>query len=218
MDFASDKPSSSTGSKKGDSKSEKSKPNKGNSKKSKPEKSSSPKKSKTKRPPPPPPKKSTSSKRRNPTLNGQLRQLPQPPNPIKLKGTDITKLSVKQLRGILARWDDPCSSCLEKSNFIERIKKHRKVYGDMENVAQHYAKKAQAEERRKKKKKMREAEKQESADASSNGSTEDDPFCTRMIEVETGALKEKLEELEAENAELRRQLDLVGKPLIHEDL
>eukprot|EP00035_Acanthoeca_spectabilis_P039263 m.60670 g.60670 ORF g.60670 m.60670 type:complete len:463 (-) comp9518_c0_seq2:2369-3757(-) len=218
MDFASDKPSSSTESKKGDSKSEKSKPNKGNSKKSKPEKSSSPKKSKTKKPPPPPPKKSTSSKRRNPTLNGQLRQLPQPPNPIKLKGTDITKLSVKQLRGILARWDDPCSSCLEKSIFIERIKKHRKVYGDMENVAQHYAKKAQAEERRKKKKKMREAEKQESADASSNGSTEDDPFCTRMIEVETGALKEKLEELEAENAELRRQLDLVGKPLIHEDL
>ena len=58
---------------------------------------------------------------------GNTRRLPQPSEYIKLKGTDLTKLTVKQLRGVLARWDDPCTSCLEKSNFIERIEKHRSV-------------------------------------------------------------------------------------------
>jgi hypothetical protein len=68
--------------------------------------------------------KSSSSRALKKTL-GNTRTLPQPSDPIKLKGTDLSKLTVKQLRGILARWDDPCTSCLEKSNFIERIEKHR---------------------------------------------------------------------------------------------
>jgi hypothetical protein len=243
MDFASEKPSSggaadggapapdptsSTGSKSsGGSTSSKA----GDKPKTKAK--SSPAKKKAK-PPPAPPKKSTTVKRsptkkRSPTLSGKLRTMPQPSNPIRLKGADLSKLSVKELRGVLARWDDPCSSCLEKSNFVERITKHRKTHGDMESVAQHYAKRAKAKERRAAKKQQGSS----TANGESNGggggggggntdgegdTVEDDPFCTRMLEVETVPLQDKIEELESENAELRRQLALVSEPLIREDL
>eukprot|EP00037_Helgoeca_nana_P014060 m.130258 g.130258 ORF g.130258 m.130258 type:complete len:492 (-) comp22370_c0_seq1:209-1684(-) len=243
MDFASEKPSSggaadggapapdptsSTGSKSsGGSTSSKA----GDKPKTKAKSSTAKKKAK---PPPAPPKKSTTVKRsptkkRSPTLSGKLRTMPQPSNPIRLKGADLSKLSVKELRGVLARWDDPCSSCLEKSNFVERITKHRKTHGDMESVAQHYAKRAQAKERRAAKKQQGSS----TANGESNGggsgggggntdgegdTVEDDPFCTRMLEVETVPLQDKIEELESENAELRRQLALVSEPLIREDL
>eukprot|EP00038_Savillea_parva_P002664 m.116327 g.116327 ORF g.116327 m.116327 type:complete len:514 (+) comp10914_c0_seq2:331-1872(+) len=173
---------------------------------------------------------SNKGKRRSPALSGKLRRLPQPADPITLKGTDLTKLSVKQLRGILARWDDACTSCLEKSNFIERIEKHRAVYGDMEAIAQRYAEKAKTKNRRAaaKRKRAAAASAGEGGGAGGGGGDggvdgdagdgNDDPFCTRMLEVETGPLQDRIAELEAENTRLRRQLELVAEPLIHDDL
>lgn len=157
-----------------------------------------------------------------PTLRGKLRRLPQPENPVRLKGTDLSKLSVKELRGVLARWDDSCSGCLEKANFLERIAKNRKIYGDMENIANHYAK-----VNKRKRSKSRRSEKESSirtqaspsqSDGDGDGDGDDDPFCTRMLERETQPLLDKIEELTAEISQLKIELAQSQEYLIHEDL
>jgi hypothetical protein len=58
----------------------------------------------------------------------------------------------------------------------------------------------------------------ESGDNGGGGGGGDDPFCSRMLEAETAPLRERIAELEYQNTELQRQLDLVAEPLIHEDL
>eukprot|EP00051_Salpingoeca_urceolata_P015931 m.208768 g.208768 ORF g.208768 m.208768 type:complete len:429 (+) comp18541_c0_seq2:1422-2708(+) len=59
--------------------------------------------------------------------------MPQPKDKIKLAGTDLNKLKLKQLRGILARWDDKCSGCMEKFHFVDRINELRKLHGDLDD-------------------------------------------------------------------------------------
>lgn len=37
------------------------------------------------------------------------------------KNINLKKMRVKQLKNILANWDEECSGCLEKSDYIKRI-------------------------------------------------------------------------------------------------
>lgn len=37
------------------------------------------------------------------------------------------QLTIKELRGILARWDEPCNGCVEKDNFLMKINENRRV-------------------------------------------------------------------------------------------
>ena len=112
-------------------------------------------------------------------LHPTKRKLPQPEDPITLKGTDLSKLSVKELRGILARWDDACKGCVEKNNFLMQIKQNRKVYGDMEHVANSFRPKEP------------EASDDETKRDSSVSCCGDDPFCAWMLGIETRPLLEE---------------------------
>ena len=116
-------------------------------------------------------------------LHPTKRKLPQPEDPITLKGTDLSKLSVKELRGILARWDDACKGCVEKNNFLMQIKQNRKVYGDMEHVANSFRKKSPPKEP--------EASDDETKRDSSVSCCGDDPFCAWMLGIETRPLLEE---------------------------
>jgi hypothetical protein len=181
---------------------------------------------------------------RGKTVKTGLRKLDQPADPYVLKNTDLSKLSVKDLRGVLARWDDECRGCAEKDNFLMKIKSNRKVYGDMEHVASAYKKAAQDDRKREKakaKSAKRKAAKEgnfqsggsSSSSSSSRGgggsegvklvyageeaSSEDDPFCSRMLALETEPLHEKIAQLEYENAALRLDLEHMNEELIIED-
>ena len=44
------------------------------------------------------------------------------------------QFSIKQLREILQRWDEPCKGCSEKYNFITRIEELRAEFGDRDPI------------------------------------------------------------------------------------
>ena len=70
------------------------------------------------------------------------RKLPQPADPVMLATADLDALSIAELRGVLARWDDPCTGCAERYNFVSKIEAHRKAYGDLDAEAKRFGKKA----------------------------------------------------------------------------
>lgn len=89
-------------------------------------------------------------------------------------------------------------------------------YGDLESFAKHSAAKQSRKESRAASGNTEKAGGDETGD--DGAVVSDDPFCSRMLEGETAPLRERIAELEAENAMLKRQLELVSEPLIHEDL
>lgn len=150
------------------------------------------------------------------------------PDPAKKKGTDLKKLSVKELRGILARWDDPCAGCAEKDNFLMKIAENRETYGDMEVLAQSFAHKARKATRSSDKGSRKATVNDAGSDdvggdlsaPIGGGASVDDPLCSRMLEMEVAPLQEEIKKLRAENAELRERIERFegGEELIHEDL
>jgi len=154
---------------------------------------------------------------------GGLRNLPQPDNPITLKDAKLDQLSIKDLRGILARWDDPCTNCIEKDQFLMKIAENRKAHGDMEAVAQSFAKKA-ARRNRKRTKANPDGGGDGTPEASTSGPA--DPFaddgggglCGRLLDMETEPLRKEIDDLRAENEELKLQLAAATEELVHEEL
>jgi len=144
-----------------------------------------------------------------------LRTLPQPANPIVLKGTDLKTLSVKELRGILARWDDPCNACTEKDQFLMKIADNRKEYGDMEAIAKMYAKKPSQRKRTAAHPDVGTGAKDSGGDG---GNGEDDLLCGRMLKMETGPLLDQIQALTLENEELKQLLANAQEPLVHGEL
>ena len=155
---------------------------------------------------------------------GGLRNLPQPENPINLKDAKLDQLSIKDLRGILARWDDPCNSCIEKDQFLMKIAENRKAHGDMEAVAQSFAKKAARRNRKRTKINPDGGGGGGGPEATTSGPA--DPFaddgggglCGRLLDMETEPLRKEIEELRAENEELKMELAAATEELVHEEL
>lgn len=54
---------------------------------------------------------------------------------IRIKGKDLTKFSIAELKDILSRWHDTCLGCVEKHNFIDRINTLRRKLGDRDPIA-----------------------------------------------------------------------------------
>ncbi|XP_054714866.1 mesencephalic astrocyte-derived neurotrophic factor homolog [Uloborus diversus] len=51
---------------------------------------------------------------------------------IDLKTVDLKKLKVRDLKKILADWDERCEACVEKSDFIKRIEELKPLYSKEE--------------------------------------------------------------------------------------
>lgn len=125
------------------------------------------------------------------------RKLPQPEDPITLNGADLSKLSVKELRGVLARWDDACKGCVEKDNFLMQIKQNREVHGDMEHVANSFRKKSPqkepeaSEEETKASKEVSKVDKGKRDSGGSGEEIENDDLCSWMLEIQTRPLLEE---------------------------
>lgn len=51
---------------------------------------------------------------------------------IDLKTVDLKKLKVRDLKKILADWDERCDGCLEKNDFIKRIEELKPLYSKEE--------------------------------------------------------------------------------------
>lgn len=47
---------------------------------------------------------------------------------IDLKTVDLKKLKVRELKKILADWDERCDGCLEKTDFIKRIEELKPLH------------------------------------------------------------------------------------------
>eukprot|EP00041_Stephanoeca_diplocostata_P030843 m.942762 g.942762 ORF g.942762 m.942762 type:complete len:509 (-) comp23838_c0_seq48:2416-3942(-) len=247
MDFAGPKPTSDSGDDISDSSGESDEPSKGGTKSSKATPTSAPTKAKKgkkekadeggakkklkkvetaaakKRK-----EKEAAAKAAKKKLGGKLRKMVQPRNPITLKGTDLSALSVTQLRGILARYDDPCTGCIEKDNFLMKIAENRKLYGDMEHIARAGAAKKSKPKARTAKgagmgapqgmgAKSGDNDPGETADATP--AENDDSLCARMLAIEAEPLHSRIEELEAEVVQLKKQLQFMQQDLIqHDDL
>lgn len=48
--------------------------------------------------------------------------------PIDWKNINLKKMRVKELKKILANWDEDCKGCVEKQEFIDKIEKLKQVY------------------------------------------------------------------------------------------
>ena len=97
-----------------------------------------------------------------------------------LTGIALVCINFKRFRG-----------CVEKDNFLMKINENRRIYGDMEHVAKAYAKKSKSKKasRRGGDRKGRKGKDMYSTDqgGEDDGMDEDpdDPFCSRMLELET---------------------------------
>eukprot|EP00040_Diaphanoeca_grandis_P027616 m.157449 g.157449 ORF g.157449 m.157449 type:complete len:549 (-) comp31056_c2_seq1:79-1725(-) len=145
-----------------------------------------------------------------------LRTLPQPANPIVLKGADLKSLSVKDLKGILARWDDPCKACTEKDQFLMKIADNRKEYGDMEAIAKMYAKKPSKKRSSSAHPDGNHASKRTMSFDDDEG--ESDVLCGRLLKMEMGPLQDQIQQLSLENDELKQRLADAQEPLVHGEL
>ena len=105
--------------------------------------------------------------------------------------------------------------CVEKDNFLMKIGDNRRIYGDMEHVAKAYAKKSKSKKASRRGGADRKGRKGNGKDMYSadqdgdgDGADEDpdDPFCSRMLELETAKLNREVAELRKENTELRKDL------------
>eukprot|EP00047_Mylnosiga_fluctuans_P013197 m.30035 g.30035 ORF g.30035 m.30035 type:complete len:358 (+) comp4736_c0_seq1:25-1098(+) len=54
---------------------------------------------------------------------------------IVLRDVDVAKLSVKQLKAVLRRWNDSCTGCSEKADYVARVAELRSEYGDLDDAA-----------------------------------------------------------------------------------